>query len=364
MRILAAAGGTAGHVNPMLATAEKLAARGHEVIALGTADGLEADLVPAAGLELVTIARVPLPRRPSLDLVRLPARLLTTVKQIQTIISEREIDKVLGFGGYVSAPAYLAARLSGVPVIIQEQNARPGIANRLGARWAAAVALTFESTPLVPKRGRVRVTGLPLRAEISALAADVRDPARARARRVRACERFGLDPDEMTILVTGGSSGAQRLNRSFSAAAQAVTARAQVLHITGRGKETDIAAGAEGERYRVIDYVTDIEEAYAAADLVVSRSGAGMVAELAALGLPAVVVPLPIGNGEQKLNAAAYIESGAFHHMSDDSFTPDAVRTQIIPLIDAAELARRSEILVSAGVANGADGVADLVEEA
>lgn len=361
MRILAAAGGTAGHVNPMLATAKKLQARGHEVIAVGTASGLEADLVPAAGLELVTIDRVPLPRRPSLDLVRLPGRLAGTVKQLRGVIRDRDISVVLGFGGYVSAPAYLAARQEGIPVVVQEQNARPGIANRLGARWAKGVSLTFGTTPLKAKKGTTRVTGLPLRDEISTLAADLKDPASASARRERAAKRFGLDPDEQIILVTGGSSGAQKLNRSFSAAASDIPA--QVLHVTGRGKESDIADGAESDRYRVIDYLTDMEEAYAAADLVVSRSGAGMVAELAALAIPAVVVPLPIGNGEQRLNAAAYIESGAFHHIANAEFTAQAVKEQIIPLLAGEELERRAGLLRAAGVSDGADAVADLVEE-
>lgn len=363
MRILAAAGGTAGHVNPMLATAKRLTARGHDVIAVGTASGLEADLVPAAGLELVTIDRVPLPRRPSFDLVRLPGRLAATVKELRAVIREREISAVLGFGGYVSAPAYLAARQESVPVIVQEQNARPGIANRLGARWAKGVSLTFGSTPLEAKKGITRVTGLPLREEISILAADLKDAGSARSRRVHAANRFGLNPDEPIILVTGGSSGAQKLNRSFSAAGADIVARAQVLHVTGKGKEADIAPGVEGGRYRVLDYLTDMEEAYAAADLVISRSGAGMVAELAALALPAVVVPLPIGNGEQRLNAASYIDSGAFHHIADEEFTPDAVRKQILPLLERGELDRRSQLLRAAGVSDGADAVADLVEE-
>lgn len=362
MRILAAAGGTAGHVNPMLATADQLIARGHEVIALGTAVGLEADLVPAAGLELVTIDKVPLPRRPSLDLLRLPTRLARTVGTVRTLIRDREIDAVLGFGGYVSAPAYLAARQADIPVIIQEQNARPGIANRLGARWAKGVSLTFASTPLAAKHGMTRVTGLPLRAEISGLAADRTDEARKRFRRERAAERFGLDPDDMIIVLTGGSSGAQQLNRAFAGAADVLTSRAQVLHVTGRGKEAD-AAGAPGDRYRVVDYVRDMEEVYAMADLVVTRAGAGMVAELAALAIPAVVVPLAIGNGEQYLNAKSAIDSGGFLHIANDAFTPDAVREQVVPLLDRQELDRRSAILRAAGVSDGAGAVADLVED-
>ncbi|AZQ76221.1 undecaprenyldiphospho-muramoylpentapeptide beta-N-acetylglucosaminyltransferase [Flaviflexus ciconiae] len=363
MKVLAAAGGTAGHVNPMLATADQLARRGHEVLAVGTRTGLEAELVPAAGLELYPIARIPLPRKPSGDLFRLPGRLKGAVDDLRGVLRDRSIDAVLGFGGYVSAPAYLAARQENVPVIVQEQNARPGIANKLGARWAKGVALTFEQTPLKAKNGMTRVTGLPLRAEISKLADDLRDEKRARFRREVAAARFGLNPDESIVLVTGGSSGAQRINTVFSQAGNVINSHAQVLHVTGKGKLTDIADGTEGERYRLVEYVSDMEEAYAIADLVVTRAGAGMVAELAALGIPAVVVPLPIGNGEQYLNAKSAIDSGAFTHISNDEFSPEAVRSAIVPLLDTAELRRRREILLASGVGNGASAVADLVEE-
>lgn len=363
MRILAAAGGTAGHVNPMLAVARELRERGHEVIAVGTRTGLEAELVPAAGLELHPIPKIPLPRKPSLDLVKLPGRLRGAVNDLATLIRDRDIDAVIGFGGYVSTPAYLAARKEGKPVIIQEQNARPGLANKLGARFAKGVALTFDSTPLVAKNGVTKVTGLPLRAEISALAEDFQDPDRRRYRREFAATRFGLNPLEPIVLVTGGSSGAQRLNVAFSEAAPTVLEKAQVLHVTGKGKGSDIAAGAEGDRYRVVDYVRDMEEAYAVADLVITRSGAGMVAELAALAIPAVVVPLAIGNGEQYLNAKSYIDAGAFTHIPNDEFTPEKVRSEIVPLIEPTVLKHRREILQASGVSNGAAAVADMVEE-
>ncbi|WP_054953425.1 undecaprenyldiphospho-muramoylpentapeptide beta-N-acetylglucosaminyltransferase [Flaviflexus massiliensis] len=363
MKVLAAAGGTAGHVNPMLATARELTERGHEVLAIGTMEGLEADLVPAAGLELYPIAKIPLPRKPSLDLVRLPGRMRATVNELRGLMRARSIDAVIGFGGYVSTPAYLAARQEKIPVIIQEQNARPGLANKLGARWAKGVSLTFETTPLAAKNGITRVTGLPLRKEISDLAADFQVPERRWERRNAAAERFGLDPETPIVLVTGGSSGAQRLNVAFSQAATDIRKHAQVLHITGRGKSSDVDSSSTGEGYRVEEYVGDMEEAYAVADLVVTRSGAGMVAELAALGIPAVVVPLAIGNGEQYLNAKTYIDAGAFTHIPNDEFTADRVRSEIVPLINPTTLKERRDILLQSGVSNGGSAVADLVEE-
>lgn len=363
--IVLAAGGTAGHVNPMLALAYSLVERGHAVRAVGTKEGLEYTLVPAAGIELVTIPRVPLPRRPSMDLLRLPMNLRGAVREAGAILDDAKAEALVGFGGYVSAPAYLAARSAGIPIVIHEQNARPGIANRLGARFASGVALTFPGTNLRARRGVTEVTGLPLRPPIAALVADRAHPDTAAARRAAALARFGLDPSRPVVLLSGGSSGAQKLNRSFSAAAEdAVAAGLQVLHVTGKGKEGDVAAlGTAAEHYHVIDYLTDMEEAYACADLVITRAGAGMVAELAALRLPAVVVPLPIGNGEQYLNATAMIAAGGFVHITDEDFTPDAVRRDVIPFAASSErLGAARDALAGISIANGAEALADMVE--
>lgn len=360
MRVLAAAGGTAGHVNPMLAAAAELIRRGHEVTCLGTREGLEAELVPAAGHELRFVDKVPVPRRPSLDLLRLPVRLRRAVGQAREAIEAADADIVLGFGGYVSAPAYLAARKAGVPIAVQEQNARPGLANKLGARFAAGVSLTFPNTPL-STRGITRVTGLPLRPQVAELA---RASSSERAERRRAAaQRFGLDPQVPTVLLTGGSSGARHLNEVVSRAAGALTEAGQVLHLTGKGKMGDVAAGAPGKRYVAMEYLVDMEEAYAAADLVISRAGAGMVAELAALALPAVVVPLPIGNGEQELNARPYISSGGFVHIPNKLLTEAAVRTEIAPLLRPEKLADMRAALSAAGVGDGAGALVDLMEE-
>ncbi|MCL2594090.1 MAG: glycosyltransferase, partial [Promicromonosporaceae bacterium] len=237
-----AGGGTAGHVNPLLAVADELRARNPEarILALGTTAGLEAELVPARGYELRAIPRVPLPRRPSLDLLRLPGRMKAAIAAAEAAIVEIDAQVVIGFGGYVSTPAYLAARRRGIPVVIHEQNARPGLANRLGARWAAAVGLTFPDTRLHPRGGKAEVVGLPLRQEITALAdarADTGSVASNEAREAGAAA-LGLDPGLPTLLVTGGSSGALSVNEAVVGAAEALLdAGIQVLHLTGVGKD-------------------------------------------------------------------------------------------------------------------------------
>jgi UDP-N-acetylglucosamine--N-acetylmuramyl-(pentapeptide) pyrophosphoryl-undecaprenol N-acetylglucosamine transferase len=353
--VLLAGGGTAGHVSPLLALADCLRRRDPEitVTALGTAEGLEARLVPERGYPLLEVPKVPLPRKPTGDLLRLPANLRRAVAAAGRAIDSTAADVVVGFGGYVSTPAYLAARRRGVPIVVHEQNARPGLANRLGARVAAEVAVTFPGTPL---RG-ARVTGMPLRREISAL-----DRA---ARREEALTRFGLAADVPTVLVTGGSLGAQRLNDSFAeAAAEVSAAGVQVLHVTGVGKEFDAHPGP-GVRYVVLPYCDRMDLAYAAADLVVARAGASTVCELTAVGLPAVYVPLPIGNGEQRLNVAEVARAGGGVVATDESVTAAWVRETVVPLaLDPDRLGRMSAAAASVGERDGDELLADLVDAA
>ncbi len=352
--VLLAGGGTAGHVSPLLALADCLRRRDPDVTvtALGTAAGLEARLVPDRGYPLLEVPKVPLPRRPSGDLLRLPANLRRAVAAAERAVDSTSADVVVGFGGYVSTPAYLAARRRGVPIVVHEQNARPGIANRLGARFAAEVGVTFPGTPL---RGAT-VTGMPLRREIATLdRAALRDEARA---------HFGLT-DDPTLLVTGGSLGAQRLNGSFAdAAAEVSGAGVQVLHVTGAGKEFD-PGEVPGARYVVLPYCDRMDLAYAAADLVVARAGANTVCELTAVGLPAVYVPLPIGNGEQRLNVTTVLEAGGGLVATDQSATAAWVTDTVVPLaLDRARLEAMSAAAASVGERDGDELLADLVDAA
>lgn len=366
--MLLAGGGTAGHVNPLLAVAEELARRdgATRLTVLGTATGLEAELVPARGLPLVLVPRVPLPRRPTPDWFRLPGRLLAAVRAAEQAIESSGARVVVGFGGYVATPAYLAARRRGIPVVVHEANARPGLANRAGARWAAAVGVTFPGTPLP----RAQVVGMPLRAAIAGLVDRlVTEPA---ATRSSALVALGLAPDRPVVLVTGGSLGALRLNSAVAdVGGDLVAAGAQVLHLTGAGKAGPVRAFVDAQpadvraHYHVREYLTEMEQAYAAAALVVCRSGAATVSELAALGLPAVYVPLPIGNGEQRLNAAPVVSAGGGLLVDDADLTPGWLRTYLLPLLaDGVALATMGRAAASVGVRDGAARVADLVEDA
>ena len=357
LSVLLAGGGTAGHVAPLLALAECLRRRDPDtrVTALGTAEGLEARLVPEAGLPLAVVPRVPFPRRPGADLGRLPGRLRAAVTAARTAIVDSGADVVVGFGGYVSTPAYLAARRLGVPIVVHEANSRPGLANRVGARLTPYVATTFPGTPL---RGAT-VMGMPLRRQITTLDRS--------ALRAEGLAHFGLVPGRPTLFVTGGSLGAQRLNTTFGAAsADLRAAGVQVVHLSGRGKEVAAAGPQAGDgAYVVAEYLDRMDLAYAVADLVVCRAGASTVCEVTALGLPAAYVPLPIGNGEQRLNAQPVADAGGGLVVDDAACTPDWVRSTLLPLLlDRRRLDETGRAAAAFGIRDGDERLADLVATA
>lgn len=354
---LLAGGGTAGHVNPLLAVADGLRERepDAEILVLGTREGLEARLVPERGYELLFVDKVPFPRRPNRAAAAFPVQFPRAIGQVRAHIAGRGVDVVVGFGGYASAPAYVAARRAGVPFVVHEANARPGLANVLGARTAAGVGVAFEGTPLK----RSRVVGMPLRREIVGL-----DRA---ALRGDAAASFGLDPGKPVLLVFGGSLGAQRLNEAFGeghggAWRDVLAAGWQLLHITG---ERSTLVDPETEGYAVRRYVDRMDLAFALADLIVSRAGAATVSEISALGIPTVYVPYAVGNGEQALNASSAVRAGAALLIADADFTADRVRSEIVPLLaDDARRSAMTDAAASVGTRSGTENVIALIDEA
>ncbi|MFD1713240.1 glycosyltransferase [Amnibacterium flavum] len=350
---LLAGGGTAGHVNPLLAVADTLRRRapGDEVLVLGTREGLEARLVPERGYELVPIPRLPFPRRPDLAALRFGPAFNQTVRELTRTLTERGVDVVAGFGGYAAAPAYLAAKRARLPLALHEANARPGLANRLGARLTDSVGVAFAGTPL---RG-ARVVGMPLRREIETLDRSSMRP--------EALSFFGLDPDRPVLLVTGGSLGARRINATILESAPDILAAGwSILHIVGGRAEVSDPHLAD---YRMLEYCDRMDLALAAADFAVSRAGAATVSELTALGVPAVYVPYPVGNGEQRFNARGVVGSGGAVLVEDASFLPGQVRRDLIPLLaDRQRIDAMAVASAAHGVLDGADRTADLLEEA
>ncbi|HYO86677.1 MAG TPA: undecaprenyldiphospho-muramoylpentapeptide beta-N-acetylglucosaminyltransferase [Dermatophilaceae bacterium] len=354
--VVLAGGGSAGHVNPLLAVADCLRRRhpGTAITAVGTATGLEHKLVPERGYELWDIPKAVFPRRPNRAALGLPRSLVAAIRAADHVLERTEARVLVGFGGYVSGPAYLAARRRGVPIVVHEANARAGLANRLGARLTQHVATTFEVTKLP----HATVLGMPLRREITTL-----DRTRARQ---GARVGFGLHPDLSTLLVTGGSLGAQRLNEAVGGCAETLLrAGVQVLHLTGIGKKFEPPADCGSARYVVRAYADRMELAYAAADLVLCRAGANTVCELTAVGLPAVYVPLPIGNGEQRLNAAGAVAAGAGVLVDDADLTGDWVLRELLPMaLDTPRLAAMGRAAERSGHRDADERVSDLICQA
>ncbi|MBF6190238.1 undecaprenyldiphospho-muramoylpentapeptide beta-N-acetylglucosaminyltransferase [Nocardia sp. CDC186] len=360
--VIVAGGGTAGHIEPALAVADALRRLDDSirVTALGTERGLETRLVPERGYRLELIPPVPLPRKPTADLLRLPGRVRASVAATRAVIDAVEADVIVGFGGYVALPAYLAAgagvlrRRRPVPVVVHEANAKAGIANKVGARRAARVLAAVPDSGLA----NARVVGIPVRESITGLnRAALRAEARA---------HFGLPAEGPVLLVFGGSQGARTLNEAVSGAApQLAAAGISVLHAHGPKNTIEVDdSAADGARYVAVPYLSRMDLAYAAADAVVCRSGAMTVAEVSAVGLPAFYVPLPHGNGEQELNARPVVGKGGGRIVPDSELTPKYVIDEVIPLLmDSARLTEMGRAAAGAGHRDAADEVARIALE-
>lgn len=355
--VVLAGGGTAGHVEPAMAVADALRALAPDtrITALGTGRGLETRLVPQRGYDLELITPVPLPRKPSADLARLPVRVRRAVRQTRDVFDRVGADVVIGFGGYVALPAYLAARSiradRRVPVVVHEANAAAGLANRVGARTAVRVLSAVPD----PGLGRVEVVGVPVRDAITSLDRAV---LRAEARAF-----FGFADDARVLLVFGGSQGAQSLNRAVSAAAEDLARQGvSVLHAHGPKNTLQLREPVPGDPpYVAVPYLDRMDLAYAAADLAICRSGAMTVAEVSAVGLPAVYVPLPIGNGEQRLNARPVVDAGGGLIVEDRDLTAQFVAETVGALLtDSARLTTMTAAAALAGHPDAARRVAEV----
>ena len=344
-RVLFAGGGTAGHVTPALATAAALLALPEVALAgdvevefVGTAAKIEARMVPEAGYRLHRVVVQPIARSLTPSTFTAPAAVLAAAYGVARIIRRRDVVAAAVFGGYVSGPLALAALLTRTPLVIHEQNAVPGLANRIAARWARHVAASVEGTQSrFPHEDRVTVTGNPVRADLLAAADDAR---RDEARRDQARAAFGLTPERRTLLVFGGSLGARRINAALVGAGPQLAdlGDVQVLHATGAGDHTrttaDWDAAGAGLPVTCVPFVDRMDLAYAAADLVLCRAGASTLAELTALGLPSVLVPYPHSLAdEQTANARALTRAGAAVLVPDAELDAARLMREVAPLL-------------------------------
>jgi UDP-N-acetylglucosamine--N-acetylmuramyl-(pentapeptide) pyrophosphoryl-undecaprenol N-acetylglucosamine transferase len=367
-RVLFAAGGTGGHVYPALATAAALARRHPDVDIgfVGTEGRFEARAVPQAGWPLLTVDAVPYARRVSPELLRMPLVLGRATRTVRRAIRDRDVRAAAVFGGYVAVPLVLAARSMRLPIVVHEQNSVPGMANRLAARWAVSVAASFPvSAGRFPHPSRVVVTGNPVRPGFAAI-----DRA---TERDRALERFGLERSRRTLLAFGGSQGARRLNEALVAATArwAQPAATQILHVAGRSgfdaaRAAWTAARLDDLLVRCVPFVEDMEAAYAAADVALSRAGASTLAELTLLGLPSVLVPFPHATEDhQTANARDLAAAGGALVVADADLDGARLVGAVEPLLhDADARARMSAAAAAFARPQAADDVAALIARA
>jgi UDP-N-acetylglucosamine--N-acetylmuramyl-(pentapeptide) pyrophosphoryl-undecaprenol N-acetylglucosamine transferase len=330
--IVIAGGHSAGHIEPAMNVADAIRRLEPEALitALGTVRGLDTTLIPARGYPLELIPPVPLPRKLNVALLKTPGRVVEAVRAAGAVLDRVEADVVVGFGGYVAVPAYLAARRRGIPIVVHEANARPGVANRLAARLTRHVYSASASAGLP----HAQPIGIPLRPAIVELDRELARPA--------ARSRLGLAAELPTLLVTGGSQGARRLNDAVLGAERALAeAGIQVLHIAGANNPVTAPHRSAGEPpFVVLPYLETMADGYAAADFVLCRSGAMTCAELTAVGLPAGYVPLPLRGGEQRLNAEPIVAAGGGLLVADEDCDPAWVIDKVIAVLtDPAKLA-------------------------
>jgi UDP-N-acetylglucosamine--N-acetylmuramyl-(pentapeptide) pyrophosphoryl-undecaprenol N-acetylglucosamine transferase len=354
MKIVLAGGGTAGHIEPALALARTWRA-GHpkdEIEFLGTKSGLENQLVPAAGFKLTHIPKVIIPRKVSLSLFVAPTTLTQAFLEARTAI--RGADLLVGFGGYVSGPAYLAARSLKIPIVIHEANAKSGLANRMGSLFTNYLAV---AQPVkTGKLSTALITGLPLRADVAkAVQESSKDWSAARS---RAKAALGFNEREPVVVAFFGSQGSVALNKVIADALPTFKNHgAQLLHAVGKANQLPSAQ----TNYKPVPYIEDMAGAYLAADLVIARSGAVTCSEVNALGKYALFIPLPIGNGEQKVNARLVTEQSRGELLDQGQFTVDWIDEHLDRLLKNSEMANP--------VGNGSDllateKLAALMEEA
>ena len=366
MRIALAAGGTAGHINPALALAEELVSRGHDVRFFGTTKGLEARLVPEQGLPFCGLELSGFDRSRPWTAVTAWRHTAAATKRLAGMFADERPDAAVGFGAYVEVPLGRAAHKLGIPLVLHEQNSVPGLANKMLARDAHTLALTYPAAraAFAGKLGaktKVVETGNPVRRQILA-------PTREGAR-----EALGIPADACVLLVFGGSLGALHINQAMVALKERLLARQDlyVLHGTGKRDYADeVAALAltpeQAKRWRVSEYISDMGSVLAAADLVLSRAGASSIAEIAARCVPSLLVPYPFATANhQAVNARLLSDAGGAVVMDDDALDTPAFAEELGRLLDEPDLrAKMRSGLAGLGSAQAAARLADAVEAA
>ncbi|AGA70218.1 UDP-N-acetylglucosamine--N-acetylmuramyl-(pentapeptide) pyrophosphoryl-undecaprenol N-acetylglucosamine transferase [Desulfitobacterium dichloroeliminans LMG P-21439] len=322
MRVIVTGGGTGGHIYPALAIAKGILAKvpDSEILYVGTREGMEARLVPEAGISFKGVSGQGLPRKISLDTLKVGGKTIKALWETKEILKKYKPDLVVGTGGYVSGPVVLTAALFGIPTLLHEQNALPGITNKILTRFVRKVMVTFpESIAHFGVRKKLILTGLPVRPEIGSIS------------RQKGADCLGLRPEHLTLLVTGGSRGARSINQAMPKVLRQLANHPEIQVIWATGKatyqETVETLKAEGiqwqrENWRILEYLKAMPEALACADLFVGRAGATTLAEIMVAGKPGILIPYPFAaENHQEFNARALEKDGAARVILDQDLT-------------------------------------------
>jgi len=358
MNVIIAGGGTGGHIYPGLAIAKALERISHDlrVVFVGTAKGLEAKIIPREGYEIQFIRSEGVVRRGllrgGLALMKIPLSMIDSVR----IFRQVRPDIAIGVGGYSSGPVILVAWLMGIPTVIHEQNTLPGLTNRILSRFVDAVAVTYQESMNYFPREKIYLTGNPVREEI--LQGD----------RERGYERFSLEKDRFTIFVFGGSRGSSTINRAVVDSLdflESLRDRIQFLHQTGDRDMRDVKEAYRAKNFRgtIISFTNEMADAYAVADLVISRAGATTLAELTACGKAAILIPYPFAAGDhQELNARKLMDIGAARVIRDRDLDGRTLSGLIIHLINSpGELSEMSRASASLGNVHAAGRILEII---
>ena len=359
MKIVLSGGGTAGHINPALALAEELQRRDCEVLFAGTPKGAEARLVPQANIPFTGFQAFGFNRSKPLSLIKGVLSIQKSTKAAKRWFCEIRPDVVVAFGGYVCVPVGRAAEALGIPVVIHEQNSVMGMANRHLAHKAKTICLTYEQAASVLDEGekkRICLTGNPVRRSVLNASGSV------------GRERYQVPDKARLLLVTGGSLGARQVNHAVMALKDELLSRKDVyvIHLTGKGEYEAVCKElaldeVQAKRWFVVDYEDRMGDVLAAADVVVSRAGASSLAEISALAIPAILVPLPTATEDhQRMNAKAYVEAGCAYLVTNDEALGPLFGEKLLGLLDDEK--RRESMRAAACEQKTQDAAAKLAD--
>lgn len=355
-RLIISGGGTGGHIFPAISIANTFKRRfpDTEILFVGADNRMEMDRVPAAGYPIVGLPVSGFDRTHLFNNIKVVGRLVKSLFLARKTIRDFKPDMAVGVGGYASGPTLWMAASLGIPALIQEQNSYAGVTNKLLAKKADKICVAYEGMERFFPADRIVLTGNPVRADLE----------EARSRKEEALAFFGLSPEKKTILVVGGSLGARTINRSIQGALdQLFAADVQIIWQTGSYYYEEASKHLKAYRDKTIwcsDFITRMDYAYAAADLVISRAGAGSISELCLLGKPVILVPSPnVAEDHQTKNALALLQKGAALMVADKEAEDKLVPTALALVADEARLKQLSENIEAMAQRHSAERIVD-----